>query len=75
LSAAKGAGCDVLLTGETTYHTCLEARALGVGLVLAGHHATERPGVERLAEMLAAAWPSLEVWASVDERDPVEWVT
>jgi len=74
LPAAKAAGCDVLLTGEATYHTCLEARALGVGLVLAGHHATERPGVELLAEALAADWPSLEVWASEDERDPVEWV-
>ncbi len=73
LPAAKAAGCDVFLTGEATYHTCLEARALGVGLVLAGHHATERPGVELLAEALAAAWPSLKVWASEDERDPVEW--
>lgn len=74
LPAAKAAGCDVLLTGEATYHTCLEARALGVGLVLAGHHATERPGVERLAELLAADWPTLEVWASEDERDPIDWV-
>lgn len=74
LPSAKAAGCDVLLTGEATYHTCLEARALGVGLVLAGHHATERPGVERLAESLAADWPTLEVWASEDERDPIDWV-
>ncbi len=75
LPAAHVAGCDVLLTGEATYHTSLEARALGMGLVLAGHHATERPGVERLAESLGADWPTLEVWASEDERDPVESVT
>jgi dinuclear metal center YbgI/SA1388 family protein len=73
LPAAKAAGCDVLLTGEATYHTCLEARAIGVGLVLAGHHATERPGVEQLARALAADWPTIEVWAAEDERDPVEW--
>src|SRR5262245_55052355 len=45
LSAAIGKKCDVLLTGEARFHTSLEARAAGIGLVLAGHYATERPAM------------------------------
>ncbi|MFO0818549.1 MAG: Nif3-like dinuclear metal center hexameric protein [Pirellulales bacterium] len=75
LGAAKSAGCEVFLTGEATFHTCLEAEALGVSLLLPGHHATERRGVEKLAERLATDFPQLTVWASRDERDPLEWTT
>jgi dinuclear metal center YbgI/SA1388 family protein len=65
--------CDVLLTGEARFHACLEARELGVALVLPGHYATERPSVERLAERLATEFPALTVWASRVECDPVRW--
>ncbi|MFO0903321.1 MAG: Nif3-like dinuclear metal center hexameric protein [Pirellulales bacterium] len=75
LGAAHRAECDVLLTGEANFHTCLEAEALGVALALPGHYATERHGVERLADMLQSAWPPVEVWASREERDPLEWLT
>ncbi len=71
LADAASAGADVLLTGEARYHRALEAEALGIGLVLAGHHATERPGVEDLAGRIAAAFPHLAVWASRFERDPL----
>ncbi|MGH7200441.1 MAG: Nif3-like dinuclear metal center hexameric protein [Planctomycetaceae bacterium] len=65
--------CEVLLTGEARYHDCLAAEALGIALVLPGHHATERPAMERLAEILAAEFPALTVWPSQTERDPVRW--
>ncbi|WZO99558.1 Nif3-like dinuclear metal center hexameric protein [Isosphaeraceae bacterium EP7] len=68
---AAGQGADVLLTGEARFHRCLEAEALGLGLVLPGHHATERPGVEDLAVALEMAFTSLDVWASRRETDPV----
>lgn len=35
-------GADVLITGDVYYHTALEARALGIGLLDPGHNATER---------------------------------
>ncbi len=70
LKDAHRAGADVLLTGEARFHRGLEARSLGIGLVVAGHHATERPGVEALALRLAEAFPSLSVWASRVEADP-----
>lgn len=71
LADAKVHGCDVLLTGEARFHACLEARSIGISLILAGHYATERPGVEQLAKLLARQFPALQVWASRNERDPL----
>jgi dinuclear metal center YbgI/SA1388 family protein len=62
---------DVLLTGEARFHRALEADALGIGLVVVGHHATERPGVEDLASYIAGCFPGLGVWASRHEVDPL----
>jgi dinuclear metal center YbgI/SA1388 family protein len=70
---ARRTGCDVLVTGEARFHSCLEARETGVGLVLAGHYATERPAVEWLARHVQQAAPSITAWASRNERDPLEW--
>ena len=71
LGDAARAGADVLMTGEARFHRALEAESLGIGLVVAGHHATERPGVEDLADRIAAAFPEAEVWASRHEADPL----
>ena len=65
---------DVLLTGEARFHRALEAEAIGLGLITAGHYATERLGVEELAERIAAIFPSLTVWCSQTERDPLRLV-
>jgi dinuclear metal center YbgI/SA1388 family protein len=67
---AARAGADVLLTGEARFHQALAAKALGLSLILPGHHATERPGVEDLAEQIRAAFPALTVWPSQRETDP-----
>ncbi|MEO6811848.1 MAG: Nif3-like dinuclear metal center hexameric protein [Isosphaeraceae bacterium] len=71
LDDAAKLGADVLVTGEARFHRALEAEARGLALVLAGHHATERPGVEDLAVRLAKDHPKLTVWASRRERDPL----
>ncbi len=68
------ARAEVFLTGEMRFHDYLSAQAHGIGLVLPGHHATERCGVEALAERLRKEWPNLSVWASRKEKDPVSWV-
>lgn len=62
---------DVFLTGEVRFHDCLAARAQDIALILPGHYATERPGVENLAEQFKARFPSLEVWAGRREQDPL----
>ncbi len=74
LSDAARAGADVFLTGEMRFHDYLAARAQGVALLLPGHYATERCGVEELAEVLRHALPELQVWASHAEQDPSDWV-
>ncbi len=71
LGDAAAATADVFLTGEARYHRAIEAEGLNLGLVVAGHHATERPGVEDLAERIAVAFPALTVWASRHEHDPL----
>ena len=74
LRDAARAGAEVLLTGEARFHDQLDARARNLGLILPGHHATERCGVEELAAWLAQQFPQLEVWASERETDPAGWV-
>jgi dinuclear metal center YbgI/SA1388 family protein len=74
LDDAARANCQLLVTGETRLHTCYEAQARGLALLLAGHYASERFGVEKLAEILAGQFPSLRVWASRDESDPLTWL-
>jgi dinuclear metal center YbgI/SA1388 family protein len=73
LADAARVGCDVLITGEARFHDSLEARNLGVALVLAGHYATERPAMESLAQRIQAEWPGIEAWASRVEIDPIQW--
>lgn len=73
LGDAISAGCDTLITGETTFHTCLEAESSGVNLILLGHFASERFALEVLAEKLNAQFSESEVWASNQESDPLRW--
>jgi len=71
--AARQAQCDCLITGEARFHACLEAQATKLSLILVGHYASERFGVEQLAERLQREFPLMTVWASRDERDPLVW--
>lgn len=74
LVPAHAAGCQLLVTGEVRFHTCLEAEALGMALLVVGHFASERFAVEVLAGVLAKQFPSLSVWASRQESDPLRWL-
>jgi dinuclear metal center YbgI/SA1388 family protein len=73
LSFAGENGCQCLVVGETRFHTCLEAEALGIGLLLPGHFASERFALECLAGVLAEKFPTLEIWPSRREQDPIWW--
>jgi dinuclear metal center YbgI/SA1388 family protein len=73
LPAARERSCDLLVTGETSFHTCLEAEATDIALLLPGHYPSERFAVEILAEVLSDQFPAIEVWASRDEADPLQW--
>lgn len=74
LGKANQANCNTFVTGETTFHTCLEAESTGTNLILLGHYASERFAIEFLAENLQTQFADLEVWASQKESDPLVWV-
>ena len=65
LAKAAHEGYDALLTGEAEEPSAATARELGITLIAAGHHATERLGVHALAAHLAErfglAWNYVEV--------------
>jgi dinuclear metal center YbgI/SA1388 family protein len=71
LEPAILAGCDALVTGEMTFHHCLEAEARGVAVVLAGHFASERFALLSLADYLTDQLADAHVWASRQERSPI----
>ncbi len=73
LGDAIRAGCDTFVTGEATFHSCLEAQAADVNIVLIGHYDSERFAIEKLAEQLASQFGGMKIWASTKESDPVEW--
>lgn len=73
LESARYQRCDAFVTGETSFHTCLEAEATGIALLLPGHYASERFAVEHLADVLAKTFPNARVWPSRRERDPLRW--
>lgn len=72
LDAARQNGCDAMVVGEARFHTCLEAEALGIALLMPGHFASERFAMECLADVLARQFPDVQVWASRSEKDPVK---
>lgn len=67
---ALGVHADCLLTGEASHHAALDAARLGLGLIAAGHYATEAPVVPVLARQLAAQFPALRVLCSKTAHDP-----
>jgi dinuclear metal center YbgI/SA1388 family protein len=69
LIRAAHEGFDVLLTGEPEEPSLHAARELGIHLIAAGHHATERFGVQALAAHLAAHFET--EWHYVEVENPV----
>jgi len=65
--------CDLFVTGETRFHTLLDARTNGIAMVLLGHYSSERPSVEQLAHVLNEQFPTVDCFASRDESDPLKW--
>ncbi|MDA7977921.1 MAG: Nif3-like dinuclear metal center hexameric protein [Pirellulales bacterium] len=73
LSEAQAVGADCFVTGETSFHTCLAAKANDTALILTGHFASERFAVVELSRTLAREYSEAVVWASEEERDPIAY--
>lgn len=69
LEEAIAAGADAFVSGEISERTTHLAREAGVLYLAAGHHATERFGVQALGERLAAEFGLAHLF--VDDPNPV----
>ena len=67
--AAARAGCDALVTADVKYDQFLDAKALGLCLMDAGHFPTENVVCPVLAEYLRSSFPGLEVLESKRHRE------
>lgn len=70
VALARRRQAELLVTGDVKYHQALEALALDLAVIDAGHWATERVSLPFLAEHLQNALPDLEVLVSAVEREP-----
>ena len=64
LADAVAMGCDTFVTADVKYDQFLEARALGVNLLDAGHYATENVICDRVAQYLSQRFPEVSVLVS-----------
>ena len=69
IERAAALGADVYISGEISEQTVHAARELGIAYLAAGHHATERYGVQALADSLAGEF-DLQ-WCFLDCDNPV----
>ena len=53
IDVATNLGADVYISGEISEQTTHAARELGIAYISAGHHATERYGVQALGQHVA----------------------
>ncbi len=59
-------GVDAFITGEISEQTVHNARESGVAFISAGHHATERYGVQALGEHLAQQFGITHQFIDID---------
>ena len=69
IEQAAAGGFDAFISGEISEHTVHQARELGILYLAAGHHATERFGVQALGEELSAQFDLVHRF--VDIGNPV----
>ncbi len=66
IEQAAALGVDAFLSGEISEQTTHLARELGIAFIAAGHHATERYGVQALGEHLAERFGLVHRFIDID---------
>ena len=69
VSDALALGCDTFVTADVKYNGFLDAKALGINLIDAGHYPTEQVVVPVLAKWLSDAFPKVEVFATARHKE------
>jgi dinuclear metal center YbgI/SA1388 family protein len=66
IERAADLGCDAFLSGEVSEHTTHVARERGIHYLAAGHHATERLGIQALGDELARVFGVRHSFVDID---------
>ena len=69
LEDALRAGCDTFVTADVKYDQFLQAKAMGITLMDAGHFPTENVVCAPLAQALAEQFPAVEVFLSKRHKE------
>lgn len=68
-------GCDTFVTSDLKYNDYMDAKALGLNVVDAGHFPTEDVVCPQLVSLLQAAYPGLAVVKSRSHREAFRYFT
>ena len=71
---ALAMGCDTFVTADVKYNGFLDAKALGVNLIDAGHYPTEQVVVPVLAKWLASGFPKVEVLTTQQHKEAFSYL-
>lgn len=66
---ALALNCDTMVTADISYHTFLDAKAIGINLIDAGHFSTENVICPILADWLSKGFPTLQVICSKSHKE------
>lgn len=69
LSDAVAQGCDTFITSDVKYDVFLDAKALGINLIDAGHYPTENVICPQLQNWIQEAFPELDVMISQSHKE------
>lgn len=69
LGDAAALGCDTFVTADVKYNGFLDAKALGVNLIDAGHYPTEQVVCPVLVKWLAAGFPQVEILSTSRHKE------
>ena len=68
-------GCDTIVTADIKHNEFLDAAALGINAIDAGHFATEDIICPRICEIISAKHPDIEVTIAEEDRDCTKFFT
>lgn len=69
LKDALALGCDTFVTADVKYNGFLDAKAMGVNLIDAGHYPTEQVVVPVLAKWLGDGFPKVEILTTQTHKE------
>ena len=71
---ALALGCDTFVTADVKYNGFLDAKALGLNLIDAGHYPTEQVVVPVLAKWLSDGFPKVEVLTTQRHKEAFSYL-